>query len=49
MIPVGETVDTPVVMQPLSALVDASLVMLDRASDEGRYRMLDVTREYAVE
>ncbi len=46
----GESADTPEVMQPLSALVDASLVMLDRgASEEGRYRMLDVTRDYAVE
>lgn len=50
MIQVGQSVDTPDVMQPLSALVDASLVMLGRgASEEGRYRMLDVTRDYAVE
>ncbi len=42
--------DTADVMQPLSVLVDASLVMVARgASEEGRYRMLDVTRDYAVE
>lgn len=50
MVQVGESMATPDVMQPLSALVDASLVMLARdPSEEGRYRMLDVTREYAVE
>ncbi|MDQ6681664.1 MAG: helix-turn-helix domain-containing protein [Chloroflexota bacterium] len=38
------------VMPPLSALVDSSLVLLGRgSSDEGRYLMLDVTRDYAVE
>jgi len=38
------------VMAPLSALVDANLVMLAPGSgEEGRYRMLDVTRDYAVE
>lgn len=50
MVPVGDSVGTPDVMQPLSALVDASLVMLARdPSEEGRYWMLDVTRDYAVE
>jgi predicted ATPase/transcriptional regulator with XRE-family HTH domain len=50
MIQVAESVDTVDVMQPLSALVDASLVMVARGpSEEGRYRMLDVTRDYAVE
>jgi predicted ATPase len=50
MVQVGDSVGTPDVMQPLSALVDASLVMLARdPSEEGRYWMLDVTRDYAVE
>ena len=50
MIQLAESVDTADVMPPLSALVDASLVMLAQgASEEGRYRMLDVTRDYAVE
>lgn len=38
------------VLSSLSTLVDASLVMLAReASEEGRYVMLDVTRDYAME
>ncbi|MEO6208477.1 MAG: helix-turn-helix domain-containing protein [Candidatus Limnocylindrales bacterium] len=38
------------VLSPLGTLLDASLLMLAReASDQGRYEMLDVTREYAVE
>lgn len=50
MIQVAASEDTDDVMLSLSALVDASLVMLARgASEEGRYRMLDVTRDYAVE
>ncbi len=50
MLQVAESGDKADVMQPLSALVDASLVMVARgASEEGRYRMLDVTRDYAVE
>ena len=50
MVQVGDSVGTPDVMQALSALVDASLVMLARdPTEEGRYWMLDVTRDYAVE
>jgi predicted ATPase len=50
MIQLAGSVDPADVLQPLSALVDASLVMVAReASEEGRYLMLDVTREYAVE
>ncbi|MGH2385701.1 MAG: ATP-binding protein [Candidatus Limnocylindria bacterium] len=50
MTQVADSIDQADVMPPLSTLVDASLVMLDRgASEEGRYRMLDVTRDYAVE
>jgi len=50
MVQFAEPIDAADVMTPLSALVDASLVMLARgASEEGRYRMLDVTRDYAVE
>lgn len=50
MINLGDSLAAADVMPPLSALVDASLVMLARgASEEGRYRMLDVTRDYAVE
>ena len=50
MIQVAESVDKADVMQPLSALVDASLVMVARGtSEEGRYWMLDVTHDYAVE
>ena len=50
MIHVGQSIDAADVMEPLSALVDASLVTLAReSSEEGRYRMLDVTRDYAVE
>ena len=38
------------VMGPLSILVDSSLAMVERgATGEGRYRLLDITREYAVE
>jgi len=50
MFQVADSVDNGDVVQPLSALVDASLVMVAReASEETRYRMLDVTRDYAVE
>jgi len=50
MIQSSDSLDPADVMPPLSALVDASLVMLAREpSEEGRYRMLDVTRDYAVE
>lgn len=50
MIRTVESPGTPDVMPALSALVDASLVMLaPGSSEEGRYRMLDVTRDYAVE
>jgi len=50
MIQMAESGEIADVMQPLSALVDASLVVLVRGSSgEGRYRMLDVTRDYAVE
>lgn len=38
------------VMDPLSVLVDSNLVVLEPgATGEGRYRLLDITREYAVE
>ena len=50
MIQSSDSLDPADVMPPLSALVDASLVILAREpSEEGRYRMLDVTRDYAVE
>ena len=50
MIGSAERQDEPGVVSPLSALIDASLIILVReASDEGRYTMLDVTRDYAVE
>jgi predicted ATPase/transcriptional regulator with XRE-family HTH domain len=50
MINFGDSPAAAAVIPPLSALVDASLVMLVRGpSGEGRYRMLDVTRDYAVE
>jgi predicted ATPase/DNA-binding XRE family transcriptional regulator len=34
-------------LEGISALVDQSLVILDRAHPQGRYEMLDVVREYA--
>lgn len=38
------------VMDPLSVLVDSYLVLVEPgAAGEGRYRLLDITREYAVE
>jgi len=37
------------VLDVLSALVDKSLVHLDREEDDARYRMLDVIREFAGE
>jgi len=38
------------VMDPLSVLVDSNLVVLEPgATGEGRHRLLDITREYAVE
>jgi tetratricopeptide (TPR) repeat protein len=38
------------VMGPLSILVDSSLALVEPgATGEGRYRLLDITREYAVE
>ncbi len=50
MIGSAERRDEGGVLSPLGTLLDASLVMLAReASDEGRYAMLDVTRDYAVE
>jgi len=50
MVQSSNSLDPADVMPPLSALVDASLVMLAREpSEEGRYRMLDVTRDYSVE
>ena len=50
MIGSADSQDEARVLSPLSTLLDASLVMLAReASDEGRYAMLDVTRDYAME
>jgi predicted ATPase len=40
---VGEALDS------VSALVDQSLVVLDRNHDSARYRMLDVVRDYAAQ
>ena len=50
MMQIADSIDSADVMQHLSALVDASLVMLAQgASEESRYRILDITRDYAVE
>lgn len=50
MIVSADSTEDPDVLSPLSALVDANLVAMARdVSREGRYTMLDVTREYAVE
>ncbi|MEO6349295.1 MAG: helix-turn-helix domain-containing protein [Candidatus Limnocylindrales bacterium] len=50
MIGSAERRDEGGVLSPLGTLLDASLVMFAReASDEGRYVMLDVTHDYAVE
>ncbi|MDQ3344763.1 MAG: helix-turn-helix domain-containing protein [Actinomycetota bacterium] len=50
MIQSAESLGTPDVMPALSALVDASLVILaPEALEEGRYRMLELSHDYAVE
>jgi predicted ATPase/class 3 adenylate cyclase len=44
-----ETLEEWDILDHLSALVDKSLVIADTSEDEPRYRMLESTREYAIE